>query len=240
MRVKSAKFSTGRVDNLAPRSTTIFAIFNAPMVAVERIQDALGFASIELAETLAREGRILNYKAGDYVMEPGQPMKYVPIVLEGSLRVARKDDAEDRELYLYTLEPGSACSNTFGSLYGQSPSLEVLAEEDSTVLCVPIRVVQELLHTNQEWMNFVLRSYQKRFDEALNALDDVAFRQLDERLVHFLVEKARRNDQNEVHMSHFEIAQALNSSREVVSRLLKRLESEGRVRLGRNRIEILD
>jgi CRP/FNR family transcriptional regulator, anaerobic regulatory protein len=228
------------VDNLAPRSATIFAIFNVPMVAVERIQDALGFASIELAETLAREGRILNYKAGDYVMEPGQPMKYVPIVLEGSLRVARKDDAEDRELYLYTLEPGSACSNTFGSLYGQSPSLEVLAEDDSTVLCVPIRVVQELLHTNQEWMNFVLRSYQKRFDEALNALDDVAFRQLDERLVHFLVEKARRNDQNEVHMSHFEIAQALNSSREVVSRLLKRLESEGRVRLGRNRIEILD
>jgi CRP/FNR family transcriptional regulator len=173
-------------------------------------------------------------------MEPGQPMKHVPIVLEGSLRVARKDDAEDRELYLYTLEPGSACSNTFGSLYGQSPSLEVLAEEDSMVLCVPIRVVQELLHTNQEWMNFVLRSYQKRFDEALNALDDVAFRQLDERLVHFLVEKARRNEQNEVHMSHFEIAQALNSSREVVSRLLKRLESEGRVRLGRNRIEILD
>ena len=228
------------VDNLAPRSATIFAIFNVPMVAVERIQDSLGFASIELAETLAREGRILNYKAGDYVMEPGQPMKYVPIVLEGSLRVARKDDAEDRELYLYTLEPGSACSNTFGSLYGQSPSLEVLAEDDSTVLCVPIRVVQELLHTNQEWMNFVLRSYQKRFDEALNALDDVAFRQLDERLVHFLVEKARRNDQNEVHMSHFEIAQALNSSREVVSRLLKRLESEGRVRLGRNRIEILD
>jgi CRP/FNR family transcriptional regulator len=210
------------------------------MVAVERIQDALGFASLELAETLAREGRILNYKAGDYVMEPGQPMKYVPIVLEGSLRVARKDDAEDRELYLYTLEPGSACSNTFGSLYGQSPSLEVLAEEDSTVLCVPIRVVQELLHTNREWMNFVLRSYQKRFDEALNALDDVAFRQLDERLLHFLVEKARRNDQNEVHMSHFEIAQALNSSREVVSRLLKRLESEGRVHLGRNRIEILN
>ncbi len=228
------------VDNLAPRSATIFAIFNVLMVAVERIQDALGFASVELAETLAREGRILNYKAGDYVMEPGQPIKYVPIVLEGSLRVARKDDAEDRELYLYTLEPGSACSNTFGSLYGQSPSLEVLAEEDSTVLCVPIRVVQELLHTNREWMNFVLRSYQKRFDEALNALDDVAFRQLDERLVHFLVEKARRNDQNEVHMSHFEIAQALNSSREVVSRLLKRLESEGRVRLGRNRIEILD
>ena len=210
------------------------------MVAVERIQDALGFASLELAETLAREGRILNYKAGDYVMEPGQPMKYVPIVLEGSLRVARKDDAEDRELYLYTLEPGSACSNTFGSIYGQSPSLEVLAEEDSTVLCVPIRVVQELLHTNREWMNFVLRSYQKRFDEALNALDEVAFRQLDERLLHFLVEKARRNDQNEVHMSHFEIAQALNSSREVVSRLLKRLESEGRVHLGRNRIEILN
>ena len=234
------KFSPAQVENPQVPPITFFANFNTLMVAVERIQQALGFASAELAETLAREGRILNYAAGDYVMEPGQAMKHVPIVLEGSLRVARKDDAEDRELYLYTLEPGSACSNTFGSLYGQSPSLEVLAEEDSTVLCVPIHVVQDLLHHNQEWLNFVLRSYQKRFDEALNALDDVAFRQLDERLVHFLTEKARRSEDRQVHMSHLEIAQALNSSREVVSRLLKRLESEGRVRLGRNRIEILD
>ncbi len=210
------------------------------MVPVSQIQEALGFASIELAETLAREGRILSFRSGDFVMEPGQSMKYVPIVLEGSLRVARKDEADDRELYLYTLEPGSACSNTFGSLYGQSPSLEVVAEEDSTVLCVPIAVVQNLLHSNTEWMNYVLRSYQKRFDEALNALDDVAFRQLDERLLHFLHEKARRSDDRTVHLSHFDIAQALNSSREVVSRLLKRLESEGQVKLGRNRIEILD
>lgn len=210
------------------------------MVPVSQIQEALGFASAELAETLAKEGRILSFRSGDFVMEPGQSMKYVPIVLEGSLRVARKDEADDRELYLYTLEPGSACSNTFGSLYGQSPSLEVVAEEDSTVLCVPIAVVQNLLHSNTEWMNYVLRSYQKRFDEALNALDDVAFRQLDERLLHFLHEKARRSEANEVNLSHFEIAQALNSSREVVSRLLKRLESEGRVKLGRNRIEILD
>ena len=210
------------------------------MVPVSQIQEALGFASVELAETLAREGRVLMFRSGDFVMEPGQSMKYVPIVLEGSLRVARKDEEDDRELYLYTLEPGSACSNTFGSLYGQSPSLEVVAEEDSTVLCIPIAVVQNLLHSNTEWMNYVLRSYQKRFDEALNALDDVAFRQLDERLLHFLHEKARRSDDHTVHLSHFDIAQALNSSREVVSRLLKRLESEGRVKLGRNRIEILD
>lgn len=210
------------------------------MVPVSQIQEALGFASVELAQTLAREGRILTFRSGDFVMEPGQSMKYVPIVLEGSLRVARKDEADDRELYLYTLEPGSACSNTFGSLYGQSPSLEVVAEEDSTVLCVPIHVVQELLHSSSEWINFVLRSYQKRFDEALSALDEVAFRQLDERLLHFLHEKARRSDDRTVHLSHFDIAQALNSSREVVSRLLKRLESEGQVKLGRNRIEILD
>ncbi|MFM6998043.1 MAG: Crp/Fnr family transcriptional regulator [Bacteroidota bacterium] len=210
------------------------------MVDVTHIQQALGFASAELAGTLAREGRILHFSAGDFVMEPGQVMKYVPIVLNGSLRVARKDENDDRELYLYTLEPGSACSNTFGSIYGQSPSLEVLAEEDSTVLCVPLHVVQELLLSNSEWLNYILRSYQKRFDEALNALDEVAFRQLDERLLHFLHDKARRSENREVHLSHSEVAQSLNSSREVVSRLLKRLESEGRVKLGRNRIEILD
>lgn len=210
------------------------------MVDIAPIQRALGFASDELAHTLAREGRVRRFAAGDLVMEPGQVMKHVPIVLEGSLRVSRKDEQDDRELYLYTLEPGSACSNTFGSLYGQAPSLEVLAEEDSTVLCVPIPVVQELLRSNSEWLNYVMRSYQKRFDEALSALDEVAFRQLDERLVHFLHEKSRRSENREVHLSHLEIAQSLNSSREVVSRLLKRLESEGRVKLGRNRIDILD
>jgi CRP/FNR family transcriptional regulator len=108
------------------------------------------------------------------------------------------------------------------------------------VLCVPLHVVQELLLSNSEWLNYILRSYQKRFDEALNALDEVAFRQLDERLLHFLHDKARRSENREVHLSHSEVAQSLNSSREVVSRLLKRLESEGRVKLGRNRIEILD
>lgn len=210
------------------------------MVDVTHIQQALGFSSAELAGTLGREGRILHFSAGDFVMEPGQVMKCVPIVLNGSLRVARKDENDDRELYLYTLEPGSACSNTFGSIYGQSPSLEVLAEEDSTVLCVPLHVVQELLLSNSEWLNYILRSYQKRFDEALKALDEVAFRQLDERLLHFLHDKARRSENREVHLSHSEVAQSLNSSREVVSRLLKRLESEGRVKLGRNRIEILD
>ncbi|MFM8565547.1 MAG: hypothetical protein ACKOBQ_05305 [Bacteroidota bacterium] len=78
------------------------------MADVTHIQQALGFASVELAGTLAREGRILHFSAGDFVMEPGQVMKYVPIVLNGSLRVARKDENDDRELYLYTLEPGSA------------------------------------------------------------------------------------------------------------------------------------
>ena len=107
------------------------------------------------------------------------------------------------------------------------------------MVCIPNQYASAWIKTHPEWLEFVLRSYQLRFEEALHALDEVAFRQLDERLWNFLIEKARLNDGNIVEMSHSDLAQALHSSREVVSRLLKKLESEQRLTLGRNRIQIL-
>jgi len=122
---------------------------------------------------------------------------------------------------------------------GKRVTVEVVVEEETDMVCIPNEYASAWIKVHPEWLEFVLRSYQLRFEEALHALDEVAFRQLDERLWNFLQEKARLTDGNVVEMSHSELAQALHSSREVVSRLLKKLESEDRLELGRNRIQIL-
>lgn len=122
---------------------------------------------------------------------------------------------------------------------GKKVTVEVVVEEETEMVCIPNASASAWITTHPEWLEFVLRSYQLRFEEALHALDEVAFRQLDERLWNFLLEKVKLSNSQTVEMSHSDIAQALHSSREVVSRLLKKLESEQRLTLGRNRIEIL-
>ncbi|MDA8788078.1 Crp/Fnr family transcriptional regulator [Schleiferiaceae bacterium] len=199
-----------------------------------------GFQDPELIEAILQHGRFCSFESGDLIAEPGMPVDFVPMIIKGNLRVMRKDEAHDRELFLYFLTAGSTCSSTINCcMTGKKVTVEVVVEEDSDLICIPNEYASKWIHRYPEWLEFVLRSYQMRFEEALHALDEVAFRQLDERLWNFLVEKSRLNETNTIEMSHSDLAQALHSSREVVSRLLKKLESEDRLELGRNRILIL-
>lgn len=193
-----------------------------------------------LIESILKHGQFCSFKSGDLIAGPGSPVDFVPLIMKGNLRVMRKDEAHDRELFLYFLTAGSTCSSTINCcMSGTKVTVEVIAEEETDMICIPNEFASKWIHCFPEWLNFVLRSYQLRFEEALHALDEVAFRQLDERLWNFLIEKSSLNESNTVEMSHSDLAQALHSSREVVSRLLKKLESENRLKLGRNRIQIL-
>ncbi len=204
------------------------------------IQKQFGFNSPELLSDMAQHGRFCRFSSGAIIAEPGMPVEFVPLILQGNLRVMRRDEQNDRELFLYFLTAGSTCSSTINCcMTGKKVAVEVIAEEDTDMVCIPNDIAASWITLHPEWLEFVLRSYQLRFEEALHALDEVAFRQLDERLWNFLLEKTKRSDSQTVEMSHSDIAQALHSSREVVSRLLKKLESEHRLTLGRNRIEIL-
>ncbi|MEK9830187.1 MAG: Crp/Fnr family transcriptional regulator [Schleiferiaceae bacterium] len=205
-----------------------------------RIQAHFGFQDEALLADILKHGRFCTFHAGDLIAEPGMPVDFVPLILKGNLRVMRRDDDNDRELFLYFLTAGSTCSSTINCcMTGKRVTVEVVVEEETDMVCIPNEYASSWIKVHPEWLEFVLRSYQLRFEEALHALDEVAFRQLDERLWNFLQEKARLTDGNLVEMSHSELAQALHSSREVVSRLLKKLESENRLELGRNRIQIL-
>jgi len=207
---------------------------------IQSIQAQFGFQSSELLADIAQYGRFCRFSSGDLIAEPGMPVDFVPLILKGNLRVMRRDEDHDRELFLYFLTAGSTCSSTINCcMTGKKVTVEVVVEEETEMVCIPNASASAWIKTHPEWLEFVLRSYQLRFEEALHALDEVAFRQLDERLWNFLSEKVKLLDSQTVEMSHSDIAQALHSSREVVSRLLKKLESEQRLTLGRNRIEIL-
>jgi len=193
-----------------------------------------------LLADIVKHGRFCTFHSGDLIAEPGMPVDFVPLILKGNLRVMRRDDDNDRERFLYFLTAGSNCSSTINCcMTGNRVTVEVVVAAETDIVCIPNEYASAWIKVHPEWLEFVLRSYQLRFEEALHALDEVAFRQLDERLWNFLQEKARLTDGNVVEMSHSELAQALHSSREVVSRLLKKLESEDRLELGRNRIQIL-
>lgn len=207
---------------------------------IQTIQAHFGFQDEALLADIVKHGRFCTFHTGDLIAEPGMPVDFVPLILKGNLRVMRRDDNNDRELFLYFLTAGSTCSSTINCcMTGKRVTVEVVVEEETDMVCIPNEFASSWIKVHPEWLEFVLRSYQLRFEEALHALDEVAFRQLDERLWNFLQEKARLTDGNVVEMSHSELAQALHSSREVVSRLLKKLESEHRLELGRNRIQIL-
>ncbi len=196
-----------------------------------------GFSDSLLLDEMLQYGKQRLVTEGTYVADPGTPVDFVPLIIKGTLRVTRVDSENEKELFLYYLTSGTACSSTIGCcMETHSIRVEVVAEEDSELFVLPLRHTLRWFEEYSDWRRFVLMSYQARFEEALQALDSVAFRQLDERLLTFLRERSSALGTSEIPLSHGDIAVALHSSREVISRLLKKMEGEGLVILGRNRI----
>jgi CRP/FNR family transcriptional regulator, anaerobic regulatory protein len=194
----------------------------------------------ELLAEIAEYGKIQEYSPGQTLIEPGQTLRLVPIVLEGSVKVMRTD-AEGHDLLLYYVDGGETCAVTLTCCTTSNVSdIKVVAEEKTKVIAVPVQKHEEWSNVYRQWKDFVAMTYQKRFQEMLKAIDDVAFRKMDERLLKYLIVKSRQLKSFEFSMTHQEIASELGTSREVVSRLLKQLEKRKLVELGRNKIYVRD
>ena len=193
----------------------------------------------ETRKALVDHGHFMELKAGEVFMEIGGYIRNVPLVLSGLLKLERMDD-DGNEMLLYYLKPGETCAMSLTCCMNEPRStIRVTAEEDSELLAVPARMMDRLTEEHRSWKNFVMLTYQRRFDELLRTIDGVAFQNLDGRIEELLRNKARNSGSNVLAITHQELAEQLNSSREVVSRLLKRMEREGMVKLGRQRIELL-
>lgn len=187
---------------------------------------------------LERVAHIHVVDAGAVLMEPGQPIHYVLIVLEGSIKILRSDKSAG-DLLLYYLNASDSCALSLSSLFnGESSPVLAVVEEKAQVLMIPVGRVEEWMGRYTSWRRFVFWTYQKRFDNLLQTLDSVAFRQLDERLLAYLDQKAVLTGGRHLYITHEAIAGDLNTSREVISRLLKQLERLGRVSLARNKISL--
>ncbi len=182
---------------------------------------------------------VRHFKEGDTLIEIGQYIRHMPLLISGAIRILREDKVEG-ELLLYFLERGDTCAMTLACCLGDTQSeIRAVAETDATVAMIPIGKMEEWLGKYKSWRNFVFASYNKRLGEMLAAIDNLAFMKMDKRLVNYLAEKSKVNRTNVITVTHQEIAYALNTSRVVVSRLLKALENDGIIKLNRNTIELL-
>jgi len=190
----------------------------------------------ELYKELEEHGTVKQVKAGDTLLRVGQPIRSTMLILDGIVKLYREDD-EGKEFFIYHLNAGQACSLSLVCAARHNTS-EVLAKAltDATVLSIPLSYMDQWMGQYKSWYQFVIRSYQERFEELLKTIDAIAFSNMDERLENYLVRQVQNLGTN-IKMTHQEIATDLNSSREVISRLLKKMEARGWVVIHRNAIQ---
>lgn len=194
----------------------------------------------ELIKEFEAKVKVVEAKEGDKIIGVGQTVRVIPFLLKGSLKVSRLDEKLN-EIFLYYLNAMEGCAMTFTCCMQQFPSeVQAVAEEDVVYLAIPISVMDEWIVKYPTWKSFVMRTIRSRFNELMHAIDQLAFQKLDERLVTYLKEKSKITGSTVLNLSHTEIANDLASSREVVSRLLKKLELDGRLLLYRNQIKLLN
>jgi len=179
------------------------------------------------------------YQAGETLMRTGQYFKSTMLILDGLVKVYREDQ-EGNEFFMYYLEPGQACALSMVCASKQETSqIMAKAMKETVVLAIPLPQMDEWMKKYTSWYYFVLETYRSRFEELLVTIDHIAFRGMDERLEFYLKKHRDTLNSNIIEVSHQVIADELNSSREVISRLLKKMEQRGKVKLNRNAIEII-
>lgn len=193
----------------------------------------------DLISEISAVGQVYTNKRGDIMIDLGEEIKFIPIILEGAIKIVREDENGD-ELLLYFVEFGNTCAMTLNCCIGNvSSEIRAICESDTRLIMIPVMYMDQWLTKYKSWRTFIFNNYQNRMIELLKAIDSLTFKKLDQRLEQYLHEKANVSKNKELQITHYEIATDLNSSRVVISRLLKQLENEGTVQLGRNTIILL-
>lgn len=193
-----------------------------------------------LIEEITQVGRLKKVSLGEHVITPEMKGQEMPLVLSGTLKVMRQD-AKGNEAFLYFLEGGETCAMSIACCMegAKKTDFVVKAEEDSTLWMMPMTYLDGWMVKYPSFRKFVFESYQNRFDELLTTIDSVIFTKMDERIYKYLLDKKQASGSYVIEKTHEQIAGELNTSRVVVSRLLKQLEKEEKIEQHRNRIEVL-
>ncbi|RLD59466.1 MAG: Crp/Fnr family transcriptional regulator [Bacteroidetes bacterium] len=203
----------------------------------EIVKRRFPFFESELRSAISEAGTFKEFKAQEELIREDQFIRSFPIVLSGLIKVCRTDE-EGKELLLYYLRPGEVCTVSLICCMDRTRSrVKAIAEEKTTAIVVPVELLDSWMTMYQTWKEYVMHSMQMRFDELLNTLDSIAFLKMDERLEKFFTERYRSSGSKIFDGSHQDVAMAMNSSREVISRLLKQMENKGLIHLSRGQID---
>jgi CRP/FNR family transcriptional regulator len=207
---------------------------------VESIEQIEEFkTSPELREKLYEFGIRKRFPAGSIILNEHSHIRSIPIVTSGMMKVIRTEE-DGREILLYYIKAGESCIMSFlGGMHNETSKVKAEVEEDSEILFLPVEKVSLFIREYPEWLDYIFRLYHKRFEELLNIVNAIAFKKVDERLLDLLRKKKELTGSNTVNVTHEQLANELGTARVVVSRLLKQLEENGAVQLGRNKIVLL-
>lgn len=200
------------------------------------------FASVfepELMVKIESQATPMNLNGGEVIMNIGKPVWGIPLLAKGTVKISRVND-EGQEILLYYVKAGQTCAMAFTSwMTTQISSVKSTAEEESVLYVIPGKVADEWMQQYPSWKKFVMNTILDGFTEVVRSIDDIAFKKMDERLVNYLKEKSKISGSSLINLTHQQIADELGTNRVVVSRLLKKLEIDGRLLLYRNQIKLL-
>ncbi len=204
------------------------------------LNDIVEFKSSPLIrQKLSEIGFTKTFSEGEIILNDNSYIKAIPIVTTGSIRVMRTDE-DGREILLYYIKAGESCIMSFlGGLHQDTSKIKAIAEEETEILFIPVDKVSLLIKEFPEWLDYIFRLYHKRFEELLEVVNAVAFKKMDERLINFIKKKCEMTQKQTLFITHEQIANELGTARVVVSRLLKQMEENGYVKLGRNKITLM-
>jgi len=196
-------------------------------------------SSPKLVEKLYQHSIRKEYEAGSLILNENSYIRSIPIVTKGTLKVIRTEE-DGREMLLYYIKAGESCIMSFlGGMHNETSKVKAEVEEDAEVLFLPMDKVALFIKEYPQWLDYIFRLYHKRFEELLEIVNAITFKKVDDRLLSLLYKKQELTDNNTLNITHEQLANELGTARTVVSRLLKQLEENGTVRLGRNKITIL-
>jgi len=197
-------------------------------------------SSSELMEKLYESGVLKSYKEGDIILDENSSIRSIPIVMKGMMKVMRTEE-DGREILLYYIKAGESCIMSFlGGMHNEKSIVKAEVEEDTEILFLPVDKVSLFIKEYPEWLDYIFRLYHKRFEELLDIINAIAFKKVDERLLNLLHKKSEILNANTLIITHEQLANELGTARVVVSRLLKQLEDSGKLKLGRNKIILLE
>lgn len=190
----------------------------------------------ELYDEMEKEGDVRDFAAGTILLRKGQAIRSAMLILSGIVKIYQEDE-EGHEFFMYDIESGEACSVSMLCTYRQESSQVVAkALTPVTVLAIPLKCMDEWLGTYKSWHHFVIKSWRSKYEELLKTINDIAFRNMDERLLSYIEDQVAKMGRH-IRLTHQDIANDLNSSREVISRLMKKMEKNGWIIIHRNAFE---